>query len=355
MRLPLFFLISVLFISPAFSSEVVLNWGILSINLYPSASNHYIGYAEITRSQSANLGKLAFQLYKDNVDISELSERHLYHRKAIGDTQRELKLNDQLNKLSDQEFVTTTPQLSVHDALICILKDQSGNTYTAILSIHPDLPVYSQPVSVPPYSRMTRFKYQLVTRTDGNQVLKLDTTLADNKPTLEAYKKLSKVTIMHFPRFETVTNFISENDTVITLGKRNVTVHPANKPKGDYFSLTTEPKDIAESPGLFIDWNKMVAKPDSPVFSLQYLKNVRNHAINFYDGNRKYEIVSMRMTYYDGKKLNKAYYWTNQDTYPVELIAESADPFSVIIDRIILRDSKYGYIYIPQAYIFNFQ
>lgn len=355
MRLPLFFLVFMSLISPAFSSEVVLDWGILSVNLYPSAPNHYIGYAEVTRSQSANLGKLAFQLYKDNVDVSDLSERHLYHRKAIGNTQHELELNNQLNKLSDQEFVTTTPQLSVHDALICVLKDQAGNIYTTVLSITPDLPVYNQPISVPPYSKMTHFPYQLVTRTDGNQVLKLDTTMADSKPTLEAYKKLSKVTVIHFPKFETVTNFISENDTVIALGKRNFTVHPVNQPKGDYFSLTTEPKDITESASLFLDWNKMIAKPDSPVFSLQYLKNIRNHTINFYDGNKKYEIVSMRMTYYDGRKLNKAYYWTNQDTYPVELIAELSDPFSVLIDRIILRDSKYGYIYIPQTYIFNFQ
>lgn len=63
----------------------------------------------------------------------------------------------------------------------------------------------------------------------------------------------------------------------------------------------------------------------------------------------------MRFTYLDGKKLNKGYYWKNTMTYPIEPIRDLNNPFSILIDRVIIKDARLGYVYIPQIFLFSFQ
>jgi len=336
-------------------ADVVLSWGVLNINLVKSGSDNYTGSLDITFSQAINMGKIPFELYKDNQAISQLKERHLYLRKNNSASSVELKFLDNSNKISESEFAVFRSKIAVRDVLVCFLTSEAGENYTVVMTVHSDQPNYYPPLSVVPFSKMTHFKYQLVTRLDGSQVLKMDTTIAANSAIKEAYKKIPKVKIYHLPKYETSVNFLSESDSMITVGKRNFNLHPVNTPKDDYLITAVEPKEITESIQLFMDWNKMIAKPDSPVFAMEYLKSIRNNSINFFDGAKKYEILSMRFTLLDGKKLNKSYYWNSSETYPIQELSEMVDPFSVLLDRVILKDAKYGTIYIPQAFIFNFQ
>lgn len=172
---------------------------------------------------------------------------------------------------------------------------------------------------------------------------------------MDAYLKMPRVSIQHYPKFETVSNYLSANDTIIQLGKRNFEIHPINKPVDDLLLITTEPKEIVDAADMYLDWNKMIVKPDGPAFSLAFLKNIQSHSISFFANDKKYEIQSMRFTYLDGKKLNKGYYWKNTMTYPIEPIRDLNNPFSILIDRVIIKDARLGYVYIPQIFLFSFQ
>lgn len=336
-------------------ASVSLTWGMLDIKLLKSGQNNYIGFGDVALIQASNLGKIGFQLFDEGKEINKFSERHLYYRSNKSTENLDLRLQAESNRLTDQEFVLLLNKLSVNDGLICYLKSLDGITYTVFMNIKPDQIAYNQPLAVVPFNKSTHFKYQLVTKLDGNQVLKLDTSLQENKAVMNAYSKMNKVRIQHFSNFETTINFLSELDSIVVLGKRNLAVHPVNKPNDNLLISVIEPKEITEASLIYMDWNRMVAKPDSPVFSVEFLKAIKNHMIHFYEGSKKYEIVSMRFTYYNGKKLNKSYYWDNKETFPLDDIKTIDGHFSIIFDRIILKDSKLGYIYVPQPFIFNFQ
>lgn len=339
----------------SYSQNPVLNWGVMNIRLNQVSADTYAGFMEVTRSQAISMARTEILLMNNNISINDWKESHLYVRKPNG-SQTEFPLSTGVIKLMGNEFSNLLAALDVHDALIVSMRDRADRNYIATLSILTDQPEYYPSIYVPPYSRVNRFTYQLVTRSDGkSQILKLDTTLTENKAIMDAYKKMPRVSIQHYPKFETVNNYLSENDTIVLLGKRNFEIHPVNKPLDDYLLLTTEPKEIVESANMYLDWNKMVAKPDGPVFSLKYLKGIKSHSIGLFVNDRKYEILSMRFTYLNGKSLNKGYYWKNSLTYPIELINELNDPFSILIDRIVIKDAKLGYIYIPQAFLFSFQ
>ena len=260
-----------------------------------------------------------------------------------------------MDRPTDQSFNKLLLDTKVNDKIICFLKTPDDISYTTVIHIIADQPTYRQPINVNPINKAIHFKYQLVTKADGNQVLKMDTTINENKAILNAYRKIPKVKIYNIPGFESTINFMSETDSVIALGNRNLTVHPVNSSRGDLLSTATEIKELSEAPMQLLEWNKMTAKPDSPVFSMDYIKNTQNHFFGLYIDGKKYDLASMRMTYFDGKNLNKAYHWSPPDTYPIEELKSIEDPFSVIIDRIIIRDIAAGLVYIPQAFIFNFE
>lgn len=350
----LLFVFTFLFSSKTFSS-VHLDWGVVNLELKPTGKNSFLGIASINITQVRNLGKVGFQLYDNDIAVSSFEEKHVYLYKSASKSNIELTLHDKFDKLSDVAFNKIVIDVAAGDEVICYLKSTSGNMYTTIVHVIADLPSYRQPLTVPLFSKITHFKYQLVTLSTGNQVLKLDTTLASNKPILDAYRRIPKVRINNIPNFETTVNFISETDSVIVLGKRNLTIHPVNAPKGDYFSKTSEPKDLTEAGQISMDWNKMVASPDSPIFSLDFIKNTKSHTINLTIGGKKYEITSMRFTLYDGQKLNRAYHWSVPDTYPLEELQKLDEPYSVLIDRIIIKDNNHGFVYLPQAFIYNFE
>lgn len=339
----------------AFSENIILNWGVFNVRLNQVSVNTYVGYMEVTRSQAISMARTDFVLLKDNLSRKSWKESHLYIRETNG-MMVEFPLNPGVNKLNNSDFGNFMSALDVQDVLVVSMCDHEGVTYVASFSILADQPDYHPPFYVSPYSRIHRFPYQLVTSSEGkSQILKLDTTLAENKKVMDAYLKMPRVSIQHYPKFETVSNYLSANDTIIQLGKRNFEIHPINKPVDDLLLITTEPKEIVDAADMYLDWNKMIVKPDGPVFSLAFLKNIQSHSISFFANDKKYEIQSMRFTYLDGKKLNKGYYWKNTMTYPIEPIRDLNNPFSILIDRVIIKDARLGYVYIPQIFLFSFQ
>ncbi len=335
-------------------TEVTLSWGVVTVDLKAITPKDFVGVAQVEQNKAANIGRVDFQLYKDQKSVNLFKEKHLFLMNKEG-AQRELTFRLNSNRLTDNEFGDIVNKLEAGDSFICVLKDEDNNNYTVVVNVQPNSSGYIQPLFIPIVNRNHRFKYQLVTRYDGRQILKIDTTLEENKKIVDGYKRVPKVSIQHYPKFETVINYLSENDSTVALGKRNFVVHPMNKPTDEYLLVTTEPGEILNANLLTLDWNKMVAKPDSPIFAKSYLQNITNHSINLFADDKRYDIVSMRWTYLDGRSLNKAYYWKNGETYPLDLIKEMKNPFSIMIDRIVVKDSRLGYIYIPQAFMFNFQ
>ena len=339
----------------ALSAETQFFWGAFQFKLVETGTDNYTAFADIRLSEARNLGKIEFQLFENDKQLGSFSERHLFLRKGEDNFNRDLALEKLHDRLTDTEFINIASNLAARDKLICYLKTSNNKMYSLILTIKADAPAYRPPVVVPSFSKITHFKYQLVTKGDGNQVLKLDTTLAENKSILNAYRNISKVKISHIPKYQTSTNFIEELDSVIFLGKRNLFIHPVNKPKYEYLAAAIEPIELTETINPSINWNKMIAQPDSPVFSMEYLKGILEHKISYFDGPKKYDIVCMRFTYFDGKKLNKSYYWDETSEYPFEEIKDRIEPFSMIIDKIIIKDTKQHIVYIPQSFLFNFE
>lgn len=331
-----------------------LTWGIVNVDLNQVSSNSWVGLSKVEVNKAANIGKVGFELYNNGIRVNQLKEKHLFLVDKSR-TERELAFRPNENRLTDKEFGNLVGKLEVGDSFVCVLLDDKGNQYTSVISIEPTKSVYIPPLYVPVFNKSHRFKYQLVTRYDGSQVLKIDTTLEENKKIVNAYRHIQRVSVVHYPDFETVVNFMSENDSICPLGKRNFVVHPVNKPTDDYLVVTTEPRETMNVNEFSMDWNKMVAKPDSPVFSAEYLKNIGNHSIYLFGDNKRYDIVGMRWAYLDGRNLNKAFYWKKGEAYPIDMIKDMSGPFSVLIDRIVVHDSRYGYIYIPQAFLYNFQ
>ncbi len=345
----------ILFCVSAVSAETYLFWGSFKFKFIETGVNNYTALADIRISEARNLGKIEFQLFENDKRLGSFSEKHIFIRNEDTQTNKDLALEELHDRLTDTEFINLASNLVVRDKLICFVKTTDNKVYSAILTIKADAPAYRPPVVVPSFSKVTHFKYQLVTKGDGHQVLKLDTTLAENKSILKAYQNISKVKISHIPKYQTSTNFIEELDSVIFLGKRNLLIHPVNRPKYEYLAAAIEPIEITETINPSINWNKMIAQPDSPVFSLEYLKGIFEHKLSYYDGPRMYDILCMRFTFFDGKKLNKSYYWDDTSEFPFDDIKDQIEPFSIIIDKIIIKDNKQHNVYIPQAFLYNFE
>ncbi len=337
------------------NGSVHLLWGVVNLELQSTGKNNFLGITSVNITQARNLGKVGFQLYVDDILLNSFEEKHIYLYNKSDKLRNEIPLHDRFDKLSDAAFNKFIVEIAIDDELICYLKTSTGLTYTSVIHVTPDVPSYRQPLTVPAFSKVTHFKYQLVTLQNGSQVLKLDTSLVANKPILDAYRHIPKVRIYNIPNFETTINFMSESDSVIVLGKRNLTIHPVNSPKGDHFSKTVEPRELTEAFQTSMEWNKMVANPDSPIFSLDYIKNSKSHTINLFIDGKKYDIISMRFTLYDGQKLNRAYYWSTPEVYPLDVVKDRNDPYSILCDRIIIKDNNYDFVYIPQTFIFNFE
>lgn len=349
-----FVFVFLIFTSYADAQKYSINWGHLSNSFDQSKNpNVYNYFRTLTSPEVQFLVKSPLTIISKGKVVNGLKEMNLYYHSSFKPESGLIPIKFEGNKPDSSDVARLLTVIRDNDQLIVGLKTFDNDIINIKLKVDNNQKSYTQPLFIPHFSARKKYGYQLVQLINGHQVLKIDTTINVNKEIFKPYLTLKNMSVNHISGFETFENYIKTVDTTITLGKTVYNLHPITLPRTDYLASSVEPTELLLKE-MKLRWGRIVAEPDSPIYSLKWAKTIANQPVQILIDNTVYTIEAMRFTFYDGKELNASYFIENDSEIPRSEFSEMNFPFSILIDRIFVKDAKGRLVHIPQPFLFNF-
>lgn len=337
------------------NAQVKFLWHDYSFELKAISPGHYyaIDYMQKDILQK-NISK-PFSIFDGSKILTEFDEREVvYYTFRNNGAFYNISIDPKQNVILPENYNSISKNLKPGDALIFNLSAEKKKYSIRVQLPYADLS-YTPQFYVIKYGLNQLFNYQVISSFDGSKVLKIDTANTSNKKIIDGYKNLPHTKIFHIPEFSTSQNFINESDSTIEVVKKKLKLHPVKGLDYSYLADVYEPQDFLSKPTI-LKWSRMNAAPDGPTYSRKYARSQAQHNFVLDVENAIYPVVNARVTFINNDGLNDTYYIKDSSQPLIEPFLNQIDPFSVIVDRLVILDKQNNRkIYVPQAFVYNFE
>lgn len=351
-------LIIILYFSSTSFSQVSMYWSKDQWPLKEVSEKNYFGSATLGPTELAQRLNQVIMFYDANNKLISNFKKRLctFYNAGPKAAYYNVKLKPELNSILPDNQTPLVRNLNRGDEFILEFITDDDRTFHFTIYLDEKENTYSAGVTVPTYGMKFTYDYQILKTPTGQTVVKMDTSLADNKKIIKGYSKVPNTAIKHIPGFKSSQNFIFEGDSIVELLKYNLKIHPVDTMKESWLADAVEPQELITKPAKMI-WHKMIADPTSPNYSLKYGQSMAHLAMYLEINDTIYDVRSIRVTFYNHTGLNSTLYIDSRDFGELgKYLQKITDPLSVIIDRVVVKDNfSDRLIYDPQVFIFNFE